>query len=310
VTEHDLAVLERVRAERTSLVVEAEEPEVVAEAIVADGARRVPPAELGTWVEEAALLRERADAVLAAEVVVAGAIAHEQAARAALLGQPAEVPPDDVPAPASTDDDERHEHDEDGELDGARADRQAVRFALAVLLPAQLAGLAVYVADGTLLAVLAPALALVYVLLTAVTHRTPDPPSAVPVHADPSDEGPARAGTLREEVRTPTTGDAGAAPGDVTGRPDGVGRLPEPPALRTAHAHLRRQQAAWKLAWWERGLAPLDVATWVGRPGDEGEPSTILVVDRDREVDEVVLARLTAAVPAAVRVVLVRAVPA
>jgi hypothetical protein len=87
--------------------------------------------------------------------------------------------------------------------------------------------------------------------------------------------------------------------------------VPSPPSVRAAEAHLRRQQAAWKLAWWERGLRPLDVATWVGRPDEaRGAPSTIVVVDAGREVDDDVLARMTAAVPAAVRVVLVRPLPA
>ncbi|MFP5320774.1 MAG: hypothetical protein ACLGIC_02900, partial [Acidimicrobiia bacterium] len=84
------------------------------------------------------------------------------------------------------------------------------------------------------------------------------------------------------------------------------------PAVRAAEAHLRRQQAAWKLAWWERGLRPVDVATWVGRRDEDAgaAPATLVVVDDEGEVDEPLVATMTAALPAAVRVVVVRSRPA
>jgi hypothetical protein len=87
---------------------------------------------------------------------------------------------------------------------------------------------------------------------------------------------------------------------------------PSSPAIRAAEAHLRRQQAAWKLAWWERGLRPVTAADWSSGPADGAPPATLVVVDEGSELDGALHADLAAAVPGAVRVVLVvpRATPA
>lgn len=289
-TDHDRALLDRLRSSRRSAVVEADDPEAVAAALAGDGARRLPPGELGSWADEAAELRRRAGAVLAAEEVVAGAEAFEAGRRAVLLGSGA--PPEPTPAPPVDGDGD----DDDGDPD---ADRQAVRFSLAVLVPAQLAGVAVYVADQTLLAVVAPAVGLAIVLGVVLAHRAPRRGAG---------DHPPRPGV----PETSSAASPASQHGTGVGAGVGAGATPGSPAVRAAEAHLRRQQAAWKLAWWERGLRPVDVATWVGRR-DEGATAglaTLVVVDEGRAVDEPLVATMTAALPAAVRVVVVRSRPA
>lgn len=287
-TDHDLAVLDGLRADTGSHSVVADDPDAVAAGLLERGGRRVRASELAAWADEAALLRERADAVLAAEEVVVGAEAFERRRRAGVLAAGAEGPSaeaggDDRSEPMAGDPADAH----------ADADRQAVRFALAILVPAQLAGIAVYVVDRTLLAVVAPAAGLVVVLALAGAARARPAPERPPVaigrpEPDGDDERPAPSAR-----RSP-------------------GATPPAPVVRAAEAHLRRQQAAWKLAWWERGLRPVDVATWVGRrdEGGGGDPATLVVVDDRREVEDGLLEAMTAALPASVRVVVLRRAPA
>jgi hypothetical protein len=286
VTGHDLELLERLRADPTSAVVAADDPTAVAEALVADGARRVPPEDVTAWADEAVELRARAEAVLAAEEVLARTRAHERARRAALVagepdvsqlspgGRPRRRPP--LPA----------------------ADRQALRFSLGVLVLAQLGGIAVYVADRSVVAVALPAVAIAGVLAVHALHRR-----SVPGGRRPRSRRPGQPGT---EVEA----DPGALDGPVDPSEEPAeGPVLDAPAVRAAEAHLRRRQAAWKLAWWERDLAPTDVGTWLGGPAHGAAPATLVVVDDDAAVDPSVHATMTAALPAAVRVVLIRSRP-
>jgi hypothetical protein len=232
----------------------------------------VPAAEAPGWVAEARSLRTLAARVRAAEAVVAGALAVDRAHDVALIAvEPAPAPEEPAPEP-------RPGPSPDG--DGPAADRQALRFALVILVLAQLAGAAVYAVDGDLLAVAAPAVALVVVASIVLAHRRPLPQRRRPVVPPASAE--------------PGAGDAAEAVG-----------LPGSPAIRAAEAHLRRQQAAWKLAWWERGLRPATVDGWSSGPVDGAPPATLVVVDEGGELDGALHAELAAAVPAAVRVVLV-----
>ena len=102
------------------------------------------------------------------------------------------------------------------------ADRQAVRFALLILLFALAAGLAVYAVDGMLLAPALPAAALVGLGVVVLAHRRPR--TAAPL----------------------------AAPAVGSGLPPGVDRRdrrcgrPRPTCVDSA--------AAWKRTWWERGV--------------------------------------------------------
>jgi hypothetical protein len=276
VDEHDRELVERMRRHPTSAVVEADQPEAVAGALIGSGARALPPAVVPVWLGEAELLRDRAEAVLAAERVVAGAVAHERARRAQLLACPSAA--EDGPAP--TPDAEAQPGDDD-----PHADRDAVRFALVILAAAQVGGIAVYVADGLLLAAALPAAAILGVVGVALAHR-PGPadrrtPGSVPPDREPS----------------PT--DTGHPAGARAGEPGGP-----PPAVRAAEAHLRRQQAAWKLAWWERELPPAQVGDWLDAGGRA--PATLVVVDPAGEVAPDVFTAMAAALPASVRVFLVR----
>lgn len=275
-TEHDLVLLEQLRAGTAAGAVEADDPTAVAGALVADGARQVPAPSAASWAEEAEVLRRLADAVLAAEEVVAGARAHERSQRAA----PAEV---GLPAPSGVGVD-RHA---DRHAEGPDADRAAVRFAVAILVPALAGGAAVYVADGTLLAVAAPAVSLAGVVAVALAHHPRRYAGAA------SSEG--ASGHDRRTVTDPPPARAGA-----------VAEVPASPAVRAAEAHLRRQEAAWKVAWWERGLAPVDVGRWIGPPADGAPRATLVVVDDADQVPDRLVATMAAAVPAAVRVVVVR----
>lgn len=256
---------------RSSVRVAADDPPAVAHAVIeATGARLVPAPEVPAWTAEARLLRTLAERVRVAEAVVVGAVAADREGDVALMvtdaaPEPAEPAPAPSPAPSTV-------------FDGAAADRQALRFALVILVLAQIGGAAVYAVDGDLLAIAAPAGALVVVAGIVLAHRRPVP-VAVRAAASPAPVEP--------EVATV----------------DPVGP-PGSPAVRAAEAHLRRQQAAWKLAWWERGLTPATVADWSNVPADGIPPATLLIVDEGGELDAL-HAELAAAVPAAVRVVLV-----
>ncbi|HSP04144.1 MAG TPA: hypothetical protein VLR27_11610 [Acidimicrobiales bacterium] len=157
--------------------------------------------------------------------------------------------------------------------DGRDDDRQAVRFSLAVLLPALVGGAAVYVADGLLLAVVLPAVALAALGVVVLRHR-----------------------------RLPTS-DPGATETDPPTVPVEVG---DGPAVRAAEAHLRRQQAAWKLVWWEREEPVPDLASWSPRLAATA-PITLVSVDVAGRLDADAHAAMTAAAPAAIRVVVLQA---
>ena len=77
------------------------------------------------------------------------------------------------------------------------------------------------------------------------------------------------------------------------------------PTVRAAEAHLRRQQAAWKVAWWERDEAAPDLDDWSLRL-PAGGPITLVTVDAGAGVDDAAHAEMTAAAPAAVRVVVLQ----
>jgi len=293
VTDGDVALVERLRAGRATEAVEADDPDAVAVALEADGARRVPAAEAGRWLAEAEALRSLADAVLAAEEVLARAEAAERTRRALAAPVAADAGPDDGPGAGP---DERGAGDlagpdDDEEEDGPAADRAAVRFALVVLGLAQVGGLAVHAADDMPVAALAPALAIVGVLAVHLSTRGP---AAAPVEGAP-------------EPSEPPAAPAAA----VVDAPDGdAGDVPPGPVVRAAEAHLRRRRAAWKVAWWERGLAPADVGRWVGPARGDEAPATLVVPDPDGEVGDDAVARIGAAVPAGVRVVVLRGRPA
>jgi hypothetical protein len=159
-----------------------------------------------------------------------------------------------------------------GPEDGRDEDRQAVRFSLAVLLPALVGGAAVYAVDGMLLAVVLPAVALAALGVVVLVHRRPTASDPGAVLADPS-------------AVTVEVGDG--------------------PAVRAAEAHLRRQQAAWKLVWWEREEPVPDLATWSPRLAATA-PITLVSVDVAGGLDAETHAAMTATAPAAVRVVVVQ----
>jgi len=299
VTDHDLALVERLRAGTTSEVVEAEEPGAVAAALVDAGGREVSAEEAETWASEAQALRALADDVLAAEALLARAHAAEHARRAAAAGaavgeEPPTEPPTAEPpaAPAGEEDDE----------DGPAADRAAVRFSLVVLGIAQVGGLAVYAEDRLVIAALAPALGIAGVVAVVLAHR-PRRRAQVPARAPEPDLPPARSGhgDGTQDDRSHDEDGGGEAVGGA------AGDVPTGPVVRAAEAHLRRRHAAWKVAWWERELPPADVRGWTAPPGDDQPPATLVVLDPDRAVPDPVVATMTAAVPATVRVVVVRA---
>jgi len=292
VTDHDAAVVERLRAGRASEVVEADDPDGVTSALVDAGARRIPADEVDAWLGEARALRSLADDVLAAEEVLAGAEAAERARRAALVAAP-----DPVDDPASPDPAPEAADDEEG--DGPAADRAAVRFSLVVLALAQVGGIAVYVEDGLLLAALAPALTIVGILAVYLASRAPVP--APQPMSDP-DGGRSGRGNGTQGSRSRDQDEEAGAGGEVVD----AGDVPPGPVIRAAEAHLRRRQAAWKVAWWERGLPPADVSSWVGPARGDEPPATLVVLDPAGDVPDEVVATMGAAVPAAVRVVVVR----
>lgn len=77
------------------------------------------------------------------------------------------------------------------------------------------------------------------------------------------------------------------------------------PTVRAAEAHLRRQQAAWKVAWWEREEAPPELDDWSLRL-PAGGPITLVTVDTGAGVALAAHAEMTATAPAAVRVVVLQ----
>ncbi len=147
------------------------------------------------------------------------------------------------------------------------ADWQAVRFALLILLFALPAGLLVYAVDGMVLAAALPAAALVALGVVVFVHRPLVRPAP-----------PARAEAVAPDVAVP---------------------VDEAPAVRAAEAHLRRQQAGWKVTWWERG-EPVPQGA-----GGGPAPGTLVVVDPDGVSDET--AHATTTLAGAVRVVVLRA---
>lgn len=154
-------------------------------------------------------------------------------------------------------------------------DHRSVRFAFVILALALPAGLAVYVVDGILLAAVLPGLALVALGAVVLAHRRP-------VASPPAGRAAAVA--------------PGVEPADVE----------HSPAVRAAEAHLRRQQAAWKLSWWERGRSVPDLALW--SPAMSGcAPITLVATDAHGGVDDATVVALTATAPAAVRVVVLQA---
>ncbi|MCO8128042.1 hypothetical protein NHL50_12580 [Acidimicrobiia bacterium EGI L10123] len=244
-SEHDLDLVARISAGDASGLLLADDPaEVAAAAAPVDGVVRVDVEDLAAAIAAAR--------VGLAERVVARARRAEQELVAGVT----------APSDPGT--------GGDGPAHHADADRHAIRFSVAILVPALAGGIAVYLADGLLLAPALPAVGLALVVGVVLAHRrgAAPPPSAAlaPEHADP-----------------------GAV---VVG--DG-------PAVRAAEAHLRRQQAGWKLAWWERGQPVPDLPAWsAGRATDPA--ITLVSVDVAGSLDADAHAAMTAATPAPVRV--------
>ena len=275
--QRDLEVVGDLIGGAGSTLVTVHDPLGVARALVdaVAGARLVDAEQLVDTIAEvrAAIhpddrLRAHAERVRAAERVLAGAVATEASrAEALVIEREAEAPVavavDEPAAPMPP------------AVDRAEvvADRQTIRFALVILVLAQLGGLAVFVVGGDLIAAVVPALALIGLAGVVLTHHRP--------HTEERGAG----------------GDDAAAPASI---PAPV-HLPSSPAVRAAEAHLRRQQAAWKVAWWERGLTPPPVSSWDGAP----MTATLVAVDRDGTVDDAAFATMTAGLPAVIRVVVV-----
>lgn len=277
-SDHDEALVARLRAGAGCTRAAADDPDAVARAIAAAGAQLVGVADLAAVLDAApavaagppgvdpravggegerlALLARR---VLDAEEVVAAARSFERERAARVLVARPRVP--DAP-----------EVDDEAPEDGAHADHQAVRFALVVLVLAQLGGIAVFVAAGDLLGVVAPAVALVGLALVVAFHQRPARTPAAP-------------------DRSPS---AAAEPAPWC-EPD----LTASPTVRAAEAHLRRQRAAWKVAWWEREQPVPDPMAWL-----TGGPRTVVCVDAAGAVDAEAYATMTAGLPAVIRVVL------
>jgi hypothetical protein len=243
-SEHDRELVARITAGDARGVLTADDPV----AVLAAAGR----------VEGTVAVGDLAGAIAAARVRLAEVVVAR--ARRAEADQLAAVTPR---APSAAD----HPGPEDGRED----DRQAVRFSLAVLLPALAGGTAVYVADGLLLAVVLPAAALAALGVVVLRHRR---------HPDP-----------------------GATP---AGPPTVTVEVADGPAVRAAEAHLRRQQAAWKLVWWEREEPVPDLASWSPRLAATA-PITLVSVDAAGRLDADAHAAMTAAAPAAVRVVVLQA---
>lgn len=245
-SEHDLGLAARIVDGAATGVHAVDDPAAVVDA--ASGGDRSVAVGLDDLPAAIAAARVRL-----AEVVVARAQRAEAELVASVADAGATAPP--------------------GRDDVRAADRQAVRFALVILVLALAGGIAVYAADGSVLAPALPALALVALGGVVAAHRRPSRPEAAP-------------GPQLEAVA------ADVDPG---------------PAQRAAEAHLRRHQAAWKLMWWERGEAVPDLDAW-SRPMST-PPVTLVSVDRSRQVDHEAHATMTTAVPAAVRVVVLQPRP-
>jgi hypothetical protein len=249
-SEHDLALVDRIRAGTASGVLAADDPEQVAHA-ASGAAGAVVAVDVGDLDAAVAAARVRL-----AEQVVA------RARRAELGGGAASGPAGAVRAPA-----------------GARdADRQAVRFALVILVLALAGGVAVFLADGLVLAPALPAVALVALGGVVLAHRRPAAAEPEPEPVGVAADVPAHAAV-----------DVDAAP-----------------AVRAAEAHLRRQRAAWKLVWWERSGSVPDLDDWSRRLGPT-VPITLVSVDGAGRFDAGAHAATTTAAPASVRVVVLQA---
>jgi len=247
-SEHDLALVDRIRAGTASGVLAADDPEQVAHA-ASGAAGAVVAVDVGDLDAAVAAARVRL-----AEQVVA------RARRAELGGGAASGPAGAVRAPA-----------------GARdADRQAVRFALVILVLALAGGVAVFLADGLVLAPALPAVALVALGGVVLAHRRP-------AAAEPEPVG------VVADVPAHAAVDVDAAP-----------------AVRAAEAHLRRQRAAWKLVWWERSAPVPDLDDWTRQLGPT-VPITLVSVDGAGRFDAGAHAATTTAAPASVRVVVLQA---
>ncbi len=255
--------------------------------------------------DDVAHLRELARRVELAGTVVDGAEDGERTRAARLLAGGDEVPApvgDGVERPIDQrDGDERDDHsvaEPDADPHAHHhADRVALRFALVILVAAQLAGIAVFVVGGDVLALVAPAVALAWVGIVVRWHRRPHAASAqpddVPVPGEPA------------AVEAPPTPVVRA--GDRTDVPDLEGLdLSASPAVRAATAHLRREQAAWKVAWWALGRPVPDHASWEDAVAITSPTRTTLVVlDEDGALDRRAYATTTAELPAAVRLLVV-----
>lgn len=288
--EHDLEVIATILDGAGSVLVRADDPETVARAVAAGlDARLVAIDELPEAVADARHHAELADQapadldrlttlvgrVRAAERLVAGTVAHEEDRAAALDPDPG--PHADAPAPGPTSAADGAEP----QTDGSDADRQTVRFALVILVLAQLGGLAVFVAAGDLLAPAVPAVALVGLAAVVLRHRKP---ASVDVG------GSATPAAL-----------AAAAPSPPI-------HVPPSAAVRAAEAHLRRQRAAWKVAWWEQGREPPSTSSWSPEPIPH-RTWTLVAVDGTGALDDPAFTSLTATLPDAVRVVVVSSPP-
>jgi len=254
-SEHDLELVARISGGDASGVVLADDPDgVAAAAAPVDGVVRVDVEDLAAAIAAAQ--------VGLAERVVARARQAEQAQVVAVTA------PSDPAAGGGGP--ERH----------ADEDRHAIRFSLAILVPALAGGIAVYVADGLVLAPLLPALALALLAFVVLVHRRgAAPPSSAARTPEPADPG--------------TTAESDVALGDG-------------PAVRSAEAHLRRQQASWKLAWWERGQPVPALPGWsAGRTTDPA--ITLVSVDAAGSLDADAHGAMTASAAAAVRVVVLQA---
>ncbi len=248
-SEHDLDLVARISGGDASGLLLADDPAgVAAAAAPVDGVVRVDVEDLAAAIAAAQ--------VGLAERVVARARRAEQELVAGSTAPPDQGTGGDAPA---------HHAD---------ADRHAIRFSLAILVPALAGGIAVYLADGLLLAPVLPALALALVAGVVLVHRR---------GADaPSSAAPA-----------PEDADLRAVAGDG-------------PTVRAAEAHLRRQQASWKLAWWEREQPVPNLPAWsAGRATDPA--ITLVSVDAAGSLDADAHAAMTASTPAAVRVAVLQA---
>lgn len=250
VSEHDRELVTRITAGDVRGVLGADDPAAVLAAVGSvDGTVAV---DVGDLPGAIAVARVRL-----AEVVVARARRAEDAALTTLT-PPTSSAVGDL-----------------GPEDGCDDDRHAVRFSLAILVPALAGGIAVYLANGLLLAPALPAVALAAVGIVVGTNRRP----ATPVPGEgpvPTDPAPATAA-----VR------------------DG-------PAVRAAEAHLRRQHATWKLVWWEREEPVPDLASWSPRLAATA-PITLVSVDAAGRLDAEAYAEVTATAPVAVRLVVLQA---